>query len=349
VSASHLVAAALFLGVSAYAVFGGADFGAGFWDLLAGGAERGARPRALVDHAIGPVWEANHVWLIFCLVVLWTGFPTAFASITLTMFVPLSLAALGIVLRGSGFAFRKVVPRVTEQRIFGAAFALSSLVVPFFLGAVVGGLVSGRVPAGGRAGDPWTAWTGPASIVGGLLAVAVCAYLAAIFLAHDAGRLGDDDLVGYFRHRAVGAAIVAGALALAGFVTLDRDASHLHDELVGRGLPLVIAATLLGCIALALLLQGRIRLARSAAVGAVGSVVWGWGVAQWPYVVPTSITVDGGAAPHATLVALIVVTVVAAVVVFPSLALLYVLDQRSALETDTTTGATTGADVAGSS
>jgi len=116
-SAAHLVAAALFLGISAYAIFGGADFGAGFWDLCAGGAERGARPRALVDHAIGPVWEANHVWLIFCLVMLWTGFPTAFASITLTMFIPLSIAALGIVLRGSGFAFRKVVPKVGTQRI----------------------------------------------------------------------------------------------------------------------------------------------------------------------------------------------------------------------------------------
>ena len=101
----------LFFGVTAYAVFGGADFGAGFWDLIAGGAERGERPRAVVDHSIGPVWEANHVWLIFCLVVLWTGFSEAFASITLTLFVPLSLAALGIVLRGSSFAFRKAVFR----------------------------------------------------------------------------------------------------------------------------------------------------------------------------------------------------------------------------------------------
>src|SRR5215467_683377 len=99
---STLVAVVLFFGVTVYAVFAGADFGAGFWDLVAGGAERGRRPRALVDHSIGPVWEANHVWLIFCLVMLWTGFPAAFASITLTMFIPLSIAALAIVLRGSG-------------------------------------------------------------------------------------------------------------------------------------------------------------------------------------------------------------------------------------------------------
>jgi cytochrome d ubiquinol oxidase subunit II len=342
VSAAHLVAAALFLGISAYAVFGGADFGAGFWDLCAGGPERGSRPRALVDHAIGPVWEANHVWLIFCLVMLWTGFPTAFASITLTMFIPLSVAAFGIVLRGSGFAFRKVAPKVSAQRVYGGAFAISSVVVPFFLGAVVGGLVAGRVPPGGKAGDTLTAWTGPASIVGGLLAVSVCAYLAAVFLAHDAGRIGDDDLVGYFRRRAIGAAIVAGVLALVGFVTLAHDAPHLHDELISRGLPLVVAATVFGIAALVLLLRNRIRLARIAAVGAVGSVVWGWGVAQWPYVVPTTITVDGGAAPHSTLVMLIGVTVVAALVVFPSLGLLYVLDQRNALETETTTAAAEG-------
>src|SRR3954452_10635866 len=131
-----VVAVVLFIGVTAYAVFGGADFGAGFWDLLAGGADRGARPRALVDHSIGPVWEANHVWLIFCLVVLWTGFSIAFQSIMLTLFVPLTLAALGIVLRGSGFAFRKSVNVTSQRRVYGAMFALSSVLVPYCMGAV---------------------------------------------------------------------------------------------------------------------------------------------------------------------------------------------------------------------
>ena len=120
---ADVVAVILMVGIIAYALFGGADFGSGFWDLVAGGAERGRRPRAVVQHAIGPVWEANHVWLIFCLVVLWTAFSEAFQSITLTLFVPLSLAALGIVLRGSSFAFRKEVQRTSSQRNFGAAFA----------------------------------------------------------------------------------------------------------------------------------------------------------------------------------------------------------------------------------
>jgi Cytochrome bd-type quinol oxidase, subunit 2 len=331
-SAAEMTAVVLFGAVTAYAVFGGADFGAGFWDLFAGDAERGARPRALIEHAIGPVWEANHVWLIFCLVVLWTAFAETFASIALTLFVPLSIAALGIVLRGSGFAFRKVVPDVAEQRVFGAAFAISSVVVPYCLGAVVGGIVSGRVPAGARAGDPVSSWINGSSIIGGLLAVTVCAYLAGVFLAYDAHRVGEDDLVGYFRRRAIGAGIVAGVLAFVGYFVLAEDAQHLHRHLGDRALPLVILSTICGVTALGLLLRGSIRAARAFAVGAVAAVVWGWGVAQWPYLLPTSMTIERGAAPHGTLVALMVVTAIAAVVIVPSLVLLYVLDQRNALE-----------------
>ena len=147
---STAAAVVLFIGVIAYALFGGADFGAGFWDLVAGGTHRGARPRTVIDHAIAPVWEANHVWLIFTFVVLWTCFPEAYASITLTLFVPLTIAALGIVLRGSGFAFHQAVIRTSYRRKLGAIFAVSSVLVPYCLGAVVGGIASGRVPAGGR-------------------------------------------------------------------------------------------------------------------------------------------------------------------------------------------------------
>ena len=187
---SDVVAVILMVGITAYALFGGADFGAGFWDLTAGGTERGQVPRSVISHSIGPVWEANHVWLIFCLVVLWTAFAEAFASITLTLFVPLSIAALGIVFRGSSFAFRKEVTRTSSQRNFGAAFAASSVLVPFCLGAVAGAIASGRVPAGGVAGDPWDSWINPTSILGGVLAVTVCAYLAAVYLVWDARRLG---------------------------------------------------------------------------------------------------------------------------------------------------------------
>ena len=149
------------------------------------------------------MWEANHVWLIFVLVVLWTAFSEAFASIMLTLFVPLSLAALGIVLRGSSFAFRKEVTRVSSQRNFGAAFAISSVLVPFCFGAVAGAIASGRVPAGGVAGDSWSSWINPTSILGGVLAVVVCAFLAAVYMVWDADRFAGPDMVEYFRRRAI--------------------------------------------------------------------------------------------------------------------------------------------------
>ena len=227
----EVVAAILFIGVTAYAIFAGADFGAGFWDLLAGGAERGDRPRAVVAHSIGPVWEANHVWLIFCLVVLWTGFSEAFASITLTLFVPLSLAALGIVLRGSSFAFRKEVTLTSSRRNFGAAFAISSVIVPFCMGAVAGAIASGRVPSGGKAGDPWDSWINPTSILGGVLAVTACAFLASVYLVNDARRLDDAEMVEYFRRRAVVMAIVTGVIATIGIFILHQDSEYLFDGL----------------------------------------------------------------------------------------------------------------------
>ena len=155
-STADAVAAVLWTGVTAYAVFGGADFGAGLWSVLAGGRERARRPRELIDWAIGPVWEANHVWLIFVLVVLWTAFGTAFASIFSTLFIPLSLAALGIVLRGSGFAFHKTARRLRGRDLAERLFGLSSLLTPFFMGTVIGGIAGGiadRHPSGGDGAD----------------------------------------------------------------------------------------------------------------------------------------------------------------------------------------------------
>lgn len=325
------VAVVLLVAVTAYAVLGGADFGAGFWDLVAGGAERGARPRALVDHSIGPVWEANHVWLIFALVVLWTAFPEAFASITLTVFVPLTLAALGIVLRGASFAFRKSLFLTSQRRAFGAIFAASSVLVPYCMGAIAGAIASGRVPAGGEAGDPWSSWINPTSVVGGVLAVTVGAYLAAVYLIWDARRLADDSIVEYFRQRALITAVVAGAVAFAGIFVLRSDSRYVFDGLASRALPLVLLSAVCGVGSLVLLARRSPRGARLLAIGAVASIIWAWGVAQWPYILPTSLRVSAAAAPSATLSTVLVVFGVAAVVIVPSLALLYVLDQRSLL------------------
>jgi cytochrome d ubiquinol oxidase subunit II len=328
---STAAAVVLFVAITAYAVFAGADFGAGFWDLVAGGARRGARPREIIDHSIGPVWEANHVWLIFTFVVLWTCFPEAYASITLTLFVPLTIAAIGIVLRGAGFAFRKAVFRTRDRRNFGAAFAVSSVMVPYCMGAVAGGIASGRVPAGGEAGDAWDSWVNPTSIMGGVLAVCVVAYLAAVYLVWDAHRLGDEPMVDYFRHRALVSGLVAGAVAAGGIAVLAADADYLFDGLTSRALPLVILSALCGIGTLWLLHRRRRGGARLSAIAAVASVVVAWGVAQWDYMLPESLTVDEAAAPSGTIGAVLVATALAVVFIVPAFGLLYTLDQRGAL------------------
>jgi cytochrome bd ubiquinol oxidase subunit II len=328
---STAVAVVLLLAVVAYAIFGGADFGAGFWDLTAGGAEQGEHPRGLIEHSIGPVWEANHVWLIFIFVVLWTSFPEAYASITLTLFVPLTIAALGIVFRGASFAFRKAVVGLRYRRIFGAAFAASSVLVPYCMGAIAGGIASGRVPAGGQAGDPVASWINPTSILGGVLAVAAVAYLAAVYLVWDARRLDDAAMTEYFRRRAIIAAAVVGVVGLVGIFVLRADARYLFDGLASRALPLVILSAVCGVGALVLLVRNASRGARVLAVTAVASVIIGWGVAQWPYVLPETLTFSAAASPTGTLSAVLVVVVLAAVIVVPGFALLYVLDQKSLL------------------
>jgi cytochrome d ubiquinol oxidase subunit II len=331
-SRADAVAVVLWIGATFYAVFGGADFGAGFWSLLAGAGERGRRPRELIDWAIGPVWEANHVWLIFVLVVLWTGFSSAFEAIFSTLFIPLSLAALGIVLRGSGFAFHKTARRFRGRAASERVFGVSSLLTPFFMGTVVGAIAGGRVPVGNAAGDPVTSWLNPLSLVIGALFVATGAYLAAVFLVSDARRAGAPDLERYFSTRALIAAVVTGGLAAAGLVLLHSHAEDVFDGLTGDGLPLVILSLACGIGVLVALRRGSRRGARPLAVGAVAAVVWGWGVAQNPYLLPPKLTIADAAAPSATLTSLLIVFGVAVVVVLPSIALLFVLVQRNLVE-----------------
>ncbi|MFJ4753937.1 MULTISPECIES: cytochrome d ubiquinol oxidase subunit II [Streptomyces] len=324
------VAILLFVGVIAYALLGGADFGAGFWDLTAGGADRGRRPRHLIDASIGPVWEANHTWLIYCLVILWSGFPTAFTAITTTLYLPLVFAALGIVLRGAGFAFRHNALRTPEQRLYGAVFALSSVLTPYSFGAIAGAIASGRVPTGGN-GNALTSWNHPTSHLGGVLAVVVCAYLAAVYLHVEARRAGDTALARYFRDRGLAAAAAAGAVSVAGIFVLHSDAERLFHDLSHVALPLVVGAAVCGVACIVLLLTHRTVLLRQTAAAAVALVVCGWGVAQYPYLLGTHLTLDEGASPRATLRVLIVVACVAGVTVLPSLVLLFRLAGRGRL------------------
>jgi cytochrome d ubiquinol oxidase subunit II len=328
---STVVAVVLLLALATYAVLGGADFGAGFWDLVAGSPEQGAAPRDLIEHSVGPVWEANHVWLVFIFVVTWSAFPSAYASIWLTMFVPLTLAALGIVMRGASFAFRKSVVTVRFRRIFGGGFAISSVLVPFCMGTIAGGIASGQVPSGGRAGDPVDSWLNPTSLVTGVLAVAVAAYLAAVYLVWDARRAGDTAMVEYFRRRAVLAAVVAAVLSALGLVAVHAQAPHVFDGLTSRALPVALLSVLSGAGALVLLLRDATRGARVLAVAAVAAVIVAWGVAQWPYLLPETLTVEEAAAPSGTLTALVVAVVAALLIVLPGFVLLFVLVQRRLL------------------
>jgi cytochrome d ubiquinol oxidase subunit II len=339
------VAVVLWAGAMMYAIFGGADFGAGFWSLLARGeGERGRRPRDLIDWAIGPVWEANHVWLIFILVVLWTGFGPAFDAIFSTLFIPLSLAALGIVLRGAGFAFHHTARRAGGRTLATALFGIASILTPFFMGTVVGAIAGGRVPAGSAAGDEVTSWLNPLSLVIGALFVATSAYLASVFLVSDARRAGTRDLERYFLNRALVAAVVTGALAVAGLVFLHRDARYLFDGLTGDGLPLVILSGLCGVAVLVLLRRGTLKGTRLLAAGAVACVIWAWGVAQHPYLLPQTLTIDDAASPGVVLTSVLVVFGVAVLVVLPSLVLLYTLTQRNLIEETTAPTRHVGAD-----
>jgi cytochrome bd ubiquinol oxidase subunit II len=331
-SSADAVAGVLWIGATAYAVFGGADFGAGFWSLVAGGGDRGRRARELIDWAIGPIWEANHVWLIFVLVVLWTAFSAAFEAIFSTLFIPLSLAALGIVLRGAGFAFHKTARRLKGRALAERLFGLSSLLTPFFMGTVVGAIAAGRVPLGNAAGDPVTSWLNPLSLLVGALFVATSAYLSAVFLVSDARRAAAPDLERYFTVRALGAALVAGAAAVAGILALHADAHYLYDRLTHEALPLVILSALCGLAVLELLRRRAHRGARPLAVGAVVAVIWAWGVAQYPYLLPEQLTIADGAGASATLTSVLIVFGVAVVLVLPAIAVLFTLAQRSLIE-----------------
>jgi cytochrome bd ubiquinol oxidase subunit II len=329
--AAAAVGGILLATITLYAVLGGADFGGGLWDLLAGGDRRGAPPRTLIDESITPVWEANHVWLIFDLVIFWTAFPRAFAAVMTTAALPLWLAVAGIVLRGAAFAFRHEARRLGLQRAAGATFAASSLLTPFFMGTVIGAIATGAVPATASHAS-LAAWTSPTAILVGFLFSLACGYLAAVYLTGEAQRRGDASLQAYFTRRAQAAAIIAGALALATLGELHTSNPALYARLTGRALPFVIAAGACGLAVLTLLTIGRLYGVRIIAAAGVAAVIWGWGVAQYPVLLPgTSVTLTTAGAPYATLAAIIWLAVAAVLTVGPSYALLLTLQGRQVL------------------
>ena len=343
-SEAEAVAIVLLVGATFYAIFGGADFGAGAWQLFSFSAADPEAVRHRIERSVAPVWEANHVWLIFVLVYLWTGFPEAFSAVMTTLYIPLALAAVGIVLRGSGFAFAKAIPDPWRRRAI-SVFALSSIMTPFFMGTVVGAIASGQVPAEGN-GDPTASWIGLAPFALGALFVASGAYLAAIFLVHDSVSTGEEDNARQFGRWALGTAVVSGALAVLGLFALSADAEFVWDRLTDEALPLVAASILCGAVVTASILRVALRGGvglpgmRPFAIAAVVAVVWGGGVAFHPYLLPpadaagssSALTIEAAAAPDITLTMLLVVFAIALVIVVPALLFLYTLSQKRLLE-----------------
>ena len=329
-SIADAVAAVMFAGVVVYAVLGGADFGSGVWDLLAGGARRGERTRRLIDHAIGPVWEANHVWLIFVLVFLWTGFPEAFAAMMTSLAVPFWLVGLGVVLRGAAFALRKYTPTIGWARVAGVVFAAASLLTPFFLGSIAGAVSSGRVGLDGTAARHSTAFS-PTSLLGGVLAVLTCTFLAGVFLAAEADRLGDKDLAHSMSRRSIVAGAVTGVVAVVGIIPIEIDAPTLAHGLTGRSVGIVVVSAAAGLATVWLLIVGRPRLARASAGSAVASLTTGGGVRRCPVAAGDLVVRSGTAGGDATLVGLTIAAGLAAVLILPALAYLFVLADTNRL------------------
>jgi cytochrome bd-type quinol oxidase subunit 2 len=328
----HLPLFFIIAALIAYAVLAGADFGAGIWILISRPTDAELRDHA--RHSMGPVWEANHVWLIFILVVSWTAYPRALSSITSTLAVPLTFALIGIVLRGSAYALRAQAEdgdlALTIERVFG----VSSVLTPFALGTAVGGIASGRVPVGNAAGNLITSWANPIGIVIGALSVTTSWYLASVYLTADAQRTSPASLIHAFRLRALGAGSAAGVLALVALVVVHADAPRLwHGLTHGAGIAALLLSGFAGASTLTLVWARRYELARVASAVAVAAVVGGWAIAQRPYLLP-GLTVREAAAGHATLVALVVAMLAGAVVLVPSLALLFTMTLRGRFDAD---------------
>jgi len=311
------------IGLVLYTVLAGADFGAGLWQLFAGRGPKSVRVRDHAHDSMAAVWEANHVWLIFVLTVVWTAYPGAFGSIASTLSIPLFIAAVGIIFRGGAYALRAGTSTPRELRAIDTVTAVASIITPFALGAAVGGIASGRVPVGNAAGHLASSWLNPTSILIGVLAVATAAYLAAVYLAADAVRLGKPDLERHFRARALGAGIVAGAIALGGLAVLHSDAHSLYHDLVeGAGRPALVVSILAGLTTLALVWRHGYEPARYSAAAAVAAIIAGWALAQKPIFLP-GLTIEQAAAPDDTLITIVIAVICGAAILFPSLALLF--------------------------
>ncbi len=322
VLAGVLVAALTF-----YALLGGADYGGGVWDLFARGPRSGAH-RELIAHAIGPIWEANHVWLILVVVVLFTVFPPAFSRIAIDLHVPIVAMLIGIVFRGSAVTFRTYAPGDKSGRRWGYVFAVASLFTPVFLGIIVGAISSGVLPTDTTLTiGSFFRWLAPFPIVVGFFALTLFAFLAAVYLTVEAD---NEELSNDFRLRAIAAELLSGVLALAVFFLAARGAPQIREHLGSSWWtwPLQLTTGAMAVGSLWALIKRRYKWARAFAAMQVALIIWGWSLAQFPYLVLPDLTIYSSAAPEQTLRFMSVALGLGTCLLLPSLIYLFRVFKR---------------------
>jgi Cytochrome bd-type quinol oxidase, subunit 2 len=328
----NVLAGLTMVALNAYVLFGGADFGGGVWDLLASG-ERREQQRELITRAIGPIWEANHVWLVLVVVLLFTCFPPVFATLSILLHIPLALMLIGIVLRGSAFTFRSYgSEHDAEQRRWGRLFAIASLLTPVLLGISIGAIASGGVGGAMRLDRARGAsdfaelyvapWLTPFSVGVGVLALALFAFLAAVYLTVEAG---DERLREDFRARALWGALAVFVVAFVVLIIALATDTHVGPGLTRSAwaIPFHAATGVAALWAIWALWARRFRTARVAAAAQVTLILWGWVLGQYPYLIPPTVTIDAAAAPERTLNLTLWALALGAMVLFPSLAYLF--------------------------
>ncbi len=317
----------LWLALFIYTIFGGADFGAGMLELFAVG-ESGSRQEALIDESIGPVWESNHVWLIFLLVVFFTAFPPAFAAINVVLFIPLLLAVIGIVLRGSSFVFKThgSIQRNRNVRILSRTFSVASIMTPFFLALSAAAIASGVIVIQNKSQivtNTGSDWLTPFTLTIGAMALTLCVTISAIYLTVEATSRGQSDLAEAFRRRGLIAGALTAALGLLGLILSPSEAAFLWHGMLDKAIPLVIVTMLVGVAAAAALWFRRYTWARVLIVAEVAFLLLSWGVSQYPYIIPPDVTAANASSPLETQQFLLVGIIIALIIVLPSLWFLF--------------------------
>jgi cytochrome d ubiquinol oxidase subunit II len=333
----EIIAGLMLVALTAYALTGGADFGGGVWDLLARGPRR-ERQRQHIAASLAPIWEANHVWLIIVVVLLFTAFPSAFQAIMIVLHIPLTIVLVGIVLRGSAFVFRAYGARTSAARQrWGATFAIASIITPTILGAGIGALSTGKIGDASRLAETGAApfadvyvapWLGVFPVVTGLLALTLFAFLAAVYLAHGSR---DPELREDFRKRALFSAAAVFLLSALALAMSYREAPRVATGVTGAqwAVPLHVFTGIAAIAAIWALVARRHQVARVAAASQVVGILWGWALSQYPYIVPDVATIRSSAAPRPTLVLVVVGLAVGTAILAPALRYLFALFTRA--------------------